>query len=87
MLGTRSVVERLALVLLNLADHRQFDLGDAVLVTRAVSHEELAALVGATRQWISMTLERFRKRGLLATRNRRIIILQPAELRAISVSQ
>jgi len=87
LLGTRSVIERLALVLLNLADRPETGARDAILISRAVSQEELAALVGATRQWISITLERFRKQGLLAVRDRRIVVLRPNELRAISVSQ
>jgi CRP-like cAMP-binding protein len=84
MLGTRSVVERLALVILNLTERQEIEDGYCIVVTRPVSHEELAGLVGATRQWISMTLDRFRKRGLIDVRNRRLVVLRPAELQTIS---
>lgn len=85
MLGTRSVVERLALVLLNLAEP-QPDSG-ITTIPRAISHEELAALVGGTRQWVSMTIERFRKRGLLDVSERRLVILKPEALRNIAAGK
>ena len=78
MLGTRSVVERLALVLLNLAEGHP---------DRAVPHEELAALVGGTRQWVSMTIERFCKRGLIDVSDRRLTILKPETLRGIAAGK
>jgi CRP/FNR family transcriptional regulator, cyclic AMP receptor protein len=81
MLGTRSVVERLALVLLNLAVP---DVQGTLILPRIVPHEELAALVGGTRQWVSMTIERFRKRGLVELRERRLVILSPASLRQLA---
>ena len=39
---------------------------------------------GATRQWVSMNIEKFRKRGLIEVRDRRLIILQRDALRAIA---
>jgi CRP/FNR family transcriptional regulator, cyclic AMP receptor protein len=84
MLGTRSVVERLALVLLNLAEAGE---GGALILPRPVAHEELAALVGGTRQWVSMTIERFRKRGLVALRGRQLVILAPDILRGIAAGK
>ncbi len=85
MLGTRSVVERLALVLLNLATPKPGS--DIPMIPRAVPHEELAALVGGTRQWVSMTIERFRKRGLIDVSERRLVILKPEALRAIAAGK
>ena len=85
MLGTRSVVERLALVLLNLAVLQPGS--DIPVIPRAVPHEELAALVGGTRQWVSMTIERFRKRGLLDVSARRLMILKPEALRGIAAGK
>jgi CRP/FNR family cyclic AMP-dependent transcriptional regulator len=85
MLGTRSVVERLALVLLNLAAAQPGS--DIPMIPRAVPHEELAALVGGTRQWVSMTIERFRKRGLIDVSERRLVILKPEALRSIAAGK
>ncbi|MEW6437602.1 MAG: Crp/Fnr family transcriptional regulator [Pseudomonadota bacterium] len=80
MLGTRSVVERLAHLLLNLTDLK----GQPSDAAPMPSHEELAAMVGATRQWVSMTIEKFRKRGLIDIRGRRLVLLRPEALRAIA---
>jgi CRP/FNR family cyclic AMP-dependent transcriptional regulator len=79
MLGTRSVIERLAHLLLNLAD-----IDASADAARMPSHEDLAAMVGATRQWVSMTIEKFRKRGLIDIRERRLVLLRPEALRAIA---
>jgi CRP-like cAMP-binding protein len=86
MLGTRSVVERLAQLLLNLAELQGEDADGSVVIAAPASHEELAAMVGATRQWVSITLERLRKRGAIQIRKRRLVILRVAALRAIADS-
>jgi CRP/FNR family transcriptional regulator, cyclic AMP receptor protein len=84
MLGTRSVVERLSQLLLNLADLKGVESESAIVIADMPSHEELAAMVGATRQWVSMNIEKFRKRGLIEVRDRRLVILQRDALRAIA---
>lgn len=84
MLGTRSVVERLAHLLINLAELHGIDNGGSRIIARTPSHEDLAAMVGATRQWVSMTLERFRKRGVIEIRNRRLVIVRMGALRALA---
>jgi CRP/FNR family transcriptional regulator, cyclic AMP receptor protein len=84
MLGTRSVVERLAHLLLNLTDLKGIEAGSGTIIAEMPSHEELAAMVGATRQWISMTIEKFRKRGLVEVSGRRFVILHREALRAIA---
>jgi CRP-like cAMP-binding protein len=87
MLGTRSVIERLAQLLLVLADlhgRREGDTGDAVAIERPITHEFLANMVGSTRQWVTSTLERFRKQGIVALDGRRLVILDPAALRELT---
>lgn len=84
MLGTRSVVERLALLLLNLTSLKGIKNGNAPVIADMPSHEELAGMVGATRQWVSINIEKFRKRGLIDVSGRRLTILRPDALRAIA---
>ncbi|QAY96342.1 Crp/Fnr family transcriptional regulator [Methylovirgula ligni] len=84
MLGTRSVVERLAHLLLNLIDLKGVESEGTIVIAEMPSHEELAAMVGATRQWISMTIEKFRKRGLVDINGRRLVVLRREALRAIA---
>jgi len=81
MLGTRSVIERLASVLFNLAEHEGAPVAAGIEIADLPSHEELAAMVGATRQWVSAALRRFRKRGLMAVRGRRLLIQDMPALR------
>jgi CRP/FNR family transcriptional regulator, cyclic AMP receptor protein len=83
MLGTRSVVERLAQLLLNLEASRSSSAASPA-VAQLPTHEQLATMIGATRQWVSMTLERFRAQGIIDTRGRRIVIQEPAALRALA---
>jgi CRP-like cAMP-binding protein len=79
MLGTRSATERLAQLLLILA---QLDGGPAdgrMIVHRRVTHEQLAGIVGATRQWVTSMLARFQARGILQI-ERGAIIIERADL-------
>jgi len=84
MLGTRSGVERLAHLLVNLAEVRGIRGDDCIVIARTPTHEQLAAMAGATRQWISMTLDRFRSMGLIEIHKRQVVIRQPAALRALA---
>ncbi|ADP71308.1 transcriptional regulator, Crp/Fnr family [Rhodomicrobium vannielii ATCC 17100] len=81
MLGTRSAAERLAQLLLLMAEMGGQRIGDRIIINRTLTQDELARLVGATRQWISATLERFREKGLIEVAPDRIVILDEARLR------
>lgn len=84
MLGTRSGGERLAHLLLNLAEHRGIGDGTRIIIADTPTHEQLATMIGATRQWVSVTLERFRAQGLIELRKRQIVVCQPAALRTLA---
>lgn len=66
MLGTRSVIERLAQHLLNLAELHGVRDGHTVLINRRITHDQIAAMVGSTRQWVTMMLKRFQARRIVA---------------------
>ncbi|PVB62380.1 cyclic nucleotide-binding protein [Labrenzia sp. 011] len=65
MLGTRSVTERLAQLLIILGDTHGRQEGNRLLIERKITHEHLATIVGSTRQWVTMTLDKFQKKGLI----------------------
>lgn len=65
MLGTRSVIERLAQYLLNLSELYGTPDGDAVVIHHKVTHDQIAAMVGSTRQWVTMMLKRFQAKRIL----------------------
>jgi CRP/FNR family transcriptional regulator, cyclic AMP receptor protein len=83
MLGTRSVIERLAQFLLNIGElHGEAD-GQRVVIDRTITHDQIASMVGATRQWVTMTLDRFQKNGIISVTRQAITIEKPDLLHVI----
>lgn len=80
MLGTRSVTERLAQLLVILASVEGKDNGSRLVVDRRITHDQLAAIVGSTRQWVTTTLSRFQDRGIVQIQRGQIVILEPDKL-------
>ncbi|MGX5805064.1 Crp/Fnr family transcriptional regulator [Bradyrhizobium sp. Arg314] len=80
MLGTRSVIERLAQFLMNLAELHGVRDGHAVIINAKVTHDQIAAMVGSTRQWVTMMMKRFQKDGLVTVKPRQIRIERPRKL-------
>jgi CRP/FNR family cyclic AMP-dependent transcriptional regulator len=66
ILGTRSVIERLAQYLLNLSELYGVSNGDTIVINRKVTHDQIAAMVGSTRQWVTMMLQRFQTKRIIA---------------------
>ncbi len=81
MLGTRSVTERLAHVLLILAEVDRKP-GQRMVVSRRITHDQLASIVGSTRQWVTMTLARFQKAGHIEMDRNVLTVLDAEALRA-----
>jgi CRP/FNR family transcriptional regulator, cyclic AMP receptor protein len=77
MLGTRSITERLAHLLLHLVDTYGVKDPDGVLIGAAFTHADLAHMVGATRQWITISLKRLQDQDVLICRKSRIIVKRP----------
>ncbi|WP_040484895.1 Crp/Fnr family transcriptional regulator [Lutibaculum baratangense] len=82
MLGTRSVTERLAHLLLIFADTSGRPEGNRLVIERKLTHDQLANIVGATRQWVTMTLDKFQKRGLISVGRQQIVVENYDLLRA-----
>ncbi|MBU2531641.1 MAG: Crp/Fnr family transcriptional regulator [Alphaproteobacteria bacterium] len=81
MLGTRSVTERLAQILLILAAVDGHSDGGKLVVDRRITHEQLAMIVGSTRQWVTSTLARLQKSGHISVDRNVITIEHPESLR------
>ena len=82
MLGTRSVSERLAMLLSNLAEIHGVKSEDGIAIGPPFTHEAFAQMVGASRQWVTMTLDRFQNEGMIRVGKRRTVILRPDVLLA-----
>ncbi|MFD1331820.1 Crp/Fnr family transcriptional regulator [Methylopila musalis] len=84
MLGTRSVIERLAQFLLNLGELYGETEGSAIVIRRKITHDQIAAMVGSTRQWVTMMLKRFQRDGLMTVDARGIRITQIERLQEMA---
>lgn len=80
ILGTKPARGRLAELLLALAE-RGAAAGKEREVPRHVTHEQLAAIIGSTRQWVTATLGRFERDGYIAIRPETIVIVNARALR------
>jgi CRP/FNR family cyclic AMP-dependent transcriptional regulator len=74
MLGTRSITERLAHLLLLLVNAYGIREADGILIAGAFTHADLAHIVGATRQWVTISLQRLQEQGVVACRKSQIIV-------------
>lgn len=82
MLGTRSISERLAQLLFFLASTYGIEEPNGIFIAASFTHEELAHLVGATRQWVTISLTRLQKAGVLEYRRGMLLIREPDQLAA-----
>lgn len=83
MLATRSIMERLSYVLLQLADLYGTKEGGGVFIRESFTHSELAQLVGSTRQWVTIALKRMQDDGVLTHQQGQIRILNTKSLLAL----
>jgi CRP-like cAMP-binding protein len=83
-LASLSVSGRLAKRLLDLAESHGQDSEGAIEIGLAVTQEELASMVGATRASVNQLLGSFEDLGAISRRGRRIAILRPELLREAS---
>jgi CRP-like cAMP-binding protein len=74
MLGTRSVVERLTQLLVILAENHGRRDGNRLVIERKLTHDQIATIVGSTRQWVTMTLDKFQKQGIITVARQSIVI-------------
>jgi CRP/FNR family cyclic AMP-dependent transcriptional regulator len=77
MLGTRSITERLANLLLHLVELYGVKDPDGILIGAAFTHADLAHMVGATRQWVTISLKRLHDKNVLVVRKPKIIVRRP----------
>ncbi len=74
MLGTRSVSERLRQLLVILADTYGRHENGKIIIDRSITYEQVASIVGATRQWITQSFERMQSEGILNVSRKEITI-------------
>jgi CRP-like cAMP-binding protein len=85
MLARLDVKSRLARWLLELADEVGEPVGDGWAIDAALSQQDFAGRIGASRDAVAIELRRFRELGLVSTGRRRIILHDLQALRRISL--
>lgn len=80
MLGTRSPTERLAHLLLHLADLYGVEERGGTLIAASFTHADLANMIGVTRQWVTTALKRLAEMDVLDAQGTNILIKDGAPL-------
>jgi CRP/FNR family transcriptional regulator, cyclic AMP receptor protein len=83
MLGTRSLSERLTQVLLHLTNTYGVREKDGIAVAAFYTHAEIANMIGSTRQWVTVSLNRLQRAGILTQKRGVLILIKPDELGSI----
>jgi CRP/FNR family transcriptional regulator/CRP/FNR family cyclic AMP-dependent transcriptional regulator len=73
---------RLAKNLLRLSETHGRPVRGAIEIDLPITQEELAAMIGATRETVSKLLGRYEDRGVIERQGRRVVVLRPDVLRA-----
>lgn len=79
----RDVTSKLAELLLRLGDEYGVEDSRGILVALKITHQELANLIGSTRETVSLTLSQFKKKSLICTEGRKIILCDAESLRTL----
>lgn len=77
MLGTRSITQRLAHLLLHLTELYGIKEPDGTLIAAAFTHADLAHMVGATRQWVTISLKRMQDKQIVRSKRSQIVVCRP----------
>lgn len=83
-MGTESVRHRLAHLLVSLSDMYGVKCEDGIQIRYPFTQEDLANMICATRQWVSMTFRKFQQEGIVRVAKRRLVILDMAGLRRMA---
>jgi CRP/FNR family transcriptional regulator, cyclic AMP receptor protein len=80
----KDVNAKLAELLLRLATEYGIEDSRGTLVSLKITHQEMANLIGSTRETVSLTLSQFKRRGLIQTDGRKVILSDRDGLRALA---
>ncbi len=80
----KDVGAKLAELLLTLGQEHGVSDQRGLVVGLKITHQEMANLIGSTRETVSLTLSQFKRKGLIQTDGRRVILSDPEGLRALA---
>lgn len=79
----KDVNAKLAELLLQLGDDHGVKDGRGVLLGVKITHQEMANLIGSTRETVSLTLSQFKKNDLIDNEGRKVILVDQEGLKAL----
>lgn len=85
-LGTQTVTGRVCSVLLVLVQRLSKADKDGLMIDLNLTQEDLAAVVGVSRQFMNMTLHDLKQKGLIKLKGRKIVILDKSKMEALAYS-
>jgi CRP/FNR family cyclic AMP-dependent transcriptional regulator len=80
----KDVGSKLAELLLSLGQDHGISDERGLMVGLKITHQEMANLIGSTRETVSLTLSQFKRKGLIQTEGRRVILSDLEGLRALA---
>ncbi len=80
----KDVNSKLAELLLRFSEEYGVEDARGTLVALKITHQEMANLIGSTRETVSLTLAQFKKRGLIQSEGRKVIISDREGLKALA---
>jgi CRP/FNR family cyclic AMP-dependent transcriptional regulator len=80
----KDVGAKLAELLLNLGQEHGISDERGTIVGLKITHQEMANLIGSTRETVSLTLSQFKRKGLIQTEGRRVILADQEGLKALA---
>jgi CRP/FNR family transcriptional regulator, cyclic AMP receptor protein len=80
----KDVGAKLAELLLSLGQEHGISDERGIVVGLKITHQEMANLIGSTRETVSLTLSQFKRKGLIQTDGRRVILADLEGLRALA---
>lgn len=80
----KDVQAKLAALLLELSDEYGVEADGGMQIGLKITHQEMANLIGSTRETISLTLAQFKKKSLINMNGRTVIVLDHDGLKAVT---
>jgi len=80
----KDVGSKLAELLLRLGSEHGVEAKKGLVLGLKITHQEMANLIGSTRETVSLTLSQFKRKGYIETEGRRVILADTEGLRALA---
>jgi CRP/FNR family cyclic AMP-dependent transcriptional regulator len=80
----KDVGAKLAELLLRLGSEHGIENKKGLVLGLKITHQEMANLIGSTRETVSLTLSQFKRKGYITTEGRKVILADTEGLRALA---